>query len=68
MPAAEVKKWLAVMTEAQKAWATFKDDDCNGGVMHEWWGGSGAGLASASCLYQHTVERTNDLRSRYLDQ
>ena len=67
MPAAEEKVWQKAMTEAQRAWATFKDEDCSGGVSHEWYGGSGANLAVAACLYGHTVTRTKELRERYLN-
>ena len=65
MPPDEIKAWRDALTSAQRSWAKFKDDDCQGAVMHEWWGGSGAGLAISTCLYDHTVQRIKDLRTRY---
>ena len=67
MPTSEMQKWLGAMTDAERAWATFKDNDCKGGVSYEWYGGTGAGLAVSTCLYDHTVQRIKDLRARYLN-
>ena len=60
--------WRKELREAQRAWVQFKEHDCNGAVLYEWWGGSGAGGAISSCLLEHTEARTADLRSRYLDR
>lgn len=60
--------WKTELRDAQRAWVQFKEHDCNGAVLYEWWGGSGAGGAISSCLLDHTVARTKDLRQRYLDQ
>ena len=65
LPAQEKQAWLKGMTDAEKAWATFKDADCNVGVAHEWWGGSGSSLAVGACLRDHTVQRLNELKERY---
>ena len=47
--------------------STFKESDCDA-VEYEWWGGSGAGIAETTCLYSHTAQRVEDLKSRYLDR
>jgi uncharacterized protein YecT (DUF1311 family) len=60
--------WRKELREAQRAWVQFKEHDCNGAVLYEWWGGSGAGAAISSCLLGHTEARTKDLKSRYLDR
>jgi uncharacterized protein YecT (DUF1311 family) len=67
MPADAMQKWKATIVAAQQAWVTFKEQDC-GAVRYEWWGGSGAGIAETSCLYGHTSQRVEDLKSRYLDR
>jgi uncharacterized protein YecT (DUF1311 family) len=67
VPADALQKWKATIVAAQKAWVTFKESDC-GAVQYEWWGGSGAGIAETSCLYAHTAQRVEDLKSRYLDR
>jgi len=65
IPADAVKAWKDDLLAAQRAWITFKEKDCDA-VAYEWYGGSGANMAVGSCLYQHTVARTNDLKERYL--
>lgn len=60
--------WKKELREAQRAWVQFKEHDCNGAVLYEWWGGSGAGAAISGCILGHTVTRTMDLRQRYLDR
>lgn len=67
VPADALGKWKATIVAAQKAWVTFKEQDC-GAVQYEWWGGSGAGIAQTSCLYAHTAQRVEDLKERYLDR
>jgi uncharacterized protein YecT (DUF1311 family) len=67
MPPDALAKWKETIVAAQKAWVTFKESDC-GAVEYEWWGGSGAGVAETSCLYSHTAQRVDDLKSRYLDR
>jgi len=59
--------WRRELTLAQRAWITFRDRDC-GAVLYEFWGGSGAGTAIASCLFDYTAARTKDLKQRYLDR
>ena len=67
VPADALKEWKATIVGAQKAWVSFKESDC-GAVQYEWWGGSGAGIAQTTCLYAHTAQRGEDLKSRYLDR
>jgi uncharacterized protein YecT (DUF1311 family) len=67
MPPDAQQKWKATIVAAQKAWVSFKEQDC-GAVQYEWWGGSGAGIAETTCLYSHTAQRVEDLKSRYLDR
>lgn len=67
MPPDALKTWKATVIAAQKAWVTFKENDC-GAVEYEWWGGSGSGIAETTCLYAHTAQRVDDLKSRYLDR
>ena len=64
---AQLAEWKADLVAAQQAWVTFKDKDCNGARGYEYWGGSGRGIAVTSCLYEYTVNRAADLRTRYLD-
>lgn len=66
MPPEAVQDWRTGLVQAQRAWAEFKDADCNIAVAHEWYGGTGANAAVGSCLYQHTQDRIDDLRERYL--
>jgi uncharacterized protein YecT (DUF1311 family) len=61
-------KWKADLVDAQKAWADFKDKDCNGAWSYELGGGSGTGIAVTTCLYVYTVTRTEDLKGRYLSE
>jgi uncharacterized protein YecT (DUF1311 family) len=65
IPVDAVKQWKDDLLAAQRAWITFKEKDCDA-VAYEWYGGSGANMAVGSCLYGHTVARTNDLKERYL--
>lgn len=67
MPADAMQKWKAMIVAAQKAWVSFKEQDC-GAVQYEWWGGSGASIAETSCLYAHTAQRVEDLKERYLER
>ncbi|MCB1501000.1 MAG: DUF1311 domain-containing protein [Bauldia sp.] len=67
LPDDAVAQWKATMIAAQRAWVTFKENDCNA-VQYEWYGGSGASLAVTSCLYHHTADRLADLKERYLDR
>lgn len=67
LDAADRKAWHDKLVSALRAWATFKDDDCKGAMAFEWYGGSGAGAAMGACLYDKTMARIEDLRSRYGD-
>jgi len=66
MPAEKADEWKAKLLNAQRAWVTFKEEDCRGALAYEWFGGSGAGAAIGACLHAHTSARTKDLRDRYL--
>jgi len=66
MPTEKADEWKAKLLNAQRAWVTFKEDDCRGAVAYEWFGGSGASAAIGACLYAHTSARADDLRGRYL--
>jgi uncharacterized protein YecT (DUF1311 family) len=68
LPPEEATKWKEELTAAQKAWVTFKERDCNGAVAYEWYGGTGANGAVGTCLFEHTVARTTDLKARYLER
>jgi uncharacterized protein YecT (DUF1311 family) len=68
MTAAQAAEWKARLLAAQRAWVTFKDEDCNGAVAYEWLGGTGANAAVGACLYAHTRARIDDLRVRYLNR
>jgi len=57
--------WKAGLRDAQRAWITFRDNDCKQTVPYEWYGGTGAGGAVLSCLLDLTQERTKSLRQRY---
>jgi len=65
VPAAERKAWKERVVAAQRAWVTFKENDC-AALAYEWWGGSGASIAETACLYARTAERVADLGDRYL--
>ncbi|MCP4385731.1 MAG: DUF1311 domain-containing protein [Hyphomicrobiales bacterium] len=67
LPADAAKTWKDDLLSSQRAWITFKEKDCDA-VAYEWYGGTGANLAVGSCLYNHTVQRTNDLKARYLNR
>lgn len=67
MPAADRRTWKETVIAAQRAWVTFKEADCNA-VTYEWWGGSGAGVAEATCLYDRTTQRLKQLEDRYGNQ
>jgi uncharacterized protein YecT (DUF1311 family) len=68
MTAEQVAEWKARLLAAQRAWVTFKDEDCNGAVAYEWLGGTGANAAVGACLYAHTRARIDDLRVRYINR
>jgi uncharacterized protein YecT (DUF1311 family) len=66
LTAAQSSEWKDDLVEAQRAWNTFKDKDCNGAREFEYWGGTGASLAVLSCQFEYTIARTKDLEARYL--
>lgn len=63
---AQAAEWKNDLIAAQKAWNSFKDEDCDGARSFEYWGGSARALAVLSCKYEYTVARTRDLKIRYL--
>jgi uncharacterized protein YecT (DUF1311 family) len=65
VPPAERPRWEQTLRDAQRAWIAYRDADCCGLIRHEWQGGSGASAAKSGCLYDRTVERTNELTARY---
>jgi len=66
LTAAQSARWKEDLTEAQRAWNTFKDKDCNGARQFEYWGGTAASLAVLNCQFEYTIARTSDLEARYL--
>ena len=66
LSAANRKAWHDHLVASERAWSTFKDEDCKGAMSFEWYGGSGSGAAMGTCLYDHTTQRITDLTSRYL--
>lgn len=60
--------WKASLTTAQRHWIQFKEADCREPVGYEWYGGSGMGGAVSICFAKHTLDRTQELRDRYLDR
>ena len=68
LPETAAKDWKARLLAAQRAWATFKHEDCEGATAYEWYGGSGANAAVGACLYSLTRARIDDLKSRYTDK
>ena len=66
LSAANRKAWHDHLVASERAWSTFKDEDCKGAMSFEWYGGSGSGAAMGTCLYDHTTQRIADLTSRYL--
>ena len=68
MPADKAQEWKDDLIAAQQAWNTFKQKDCEGARSFEYWGGSGRGLAVVNREYEYTINRTKDLKARYLEQ
>jgi uncharacterized protein YecT (DUF1311 family) len=67
LSADQIAKWKQDLIDAHESWVAFKDKDCND-VRASEHAGSGSTLAVASCLYEYTTTRTNDLKARYLDE
>ena len=68
LPADKVQEWKDHLIAAEKAWIAFKEEDCNGAVAYEWYGGTGANAAVGTCLYAHTTARISELKDRYLNR
>lgn len=41
LTAKQRQTWKAELRQAQRHWDQFKEHDCKGAVLYEWWGGSG---------------------------
>ena len=67
MPAKTLKGWKETLLASQRAWITFKEEDC-AAVGYEWYGGTGRSNAEVFCLLDHTTARTKDLKARFLDR
>ncbi len=65
VPDAERGNWKTTLQKAQRAWIAFKEADCGELILFEWWGGTGAGIASMACTIDQTRSRYRDLKSRY---
>ncbi len=65
MDADERENWKTSLQNAQRSWIKFKEADCSELIFYEWWGGSGAGIASLGCQIDATRLRVDDLKSRY---
>ncbi|AYO84442.1 lysozyme inhibitor LprI family protein [Methylobacterium brachiatum] len=57
--------WKAQFATAQRAWIAFRDADCGDLTFSEWNNGSGTTGALYACQYDKTVQRTEDILSRY---
>jgi len=57
--------WKTQFTAAQRAWIAFRDADCGDLTFSEWNNGSGTTAALYACQYDKTVQRTDDILSRY---
>ncbi len=58
-------QWKAHLVASQRAWIAFRDADCGDLTFDEWNNGSGTTGALYACRYDKTVQRTDDLLSRY---
>lgn len=65
LPADAAAAWREHLAAAQRAWVSLREEDCSEVTRYEWYGGSGANPAVATCLYRMTVARTDELRRRY---
>lgn len=57
--------WTAQLAAAQRAWMAFRDADCGDLIFSEWNNGHGVLPAVYACRYDKTVQRTNEILSRY---
>lgn len=57
--------WTAQLAAAQRAWMAFRDADCGDLIFSEWDNGHGVLPAVYACRYDKTVQRTNEILSRY---
>lgn len=64
-PQVQRAAWKQQLTAAQQAWIAFRDADCGDLVASEWNGGTGTSQAILACRYDKTVQRTDEILSRY---
>lgn len=64
---APVEKWKAAMRDAQRAWITFRDKDCQQALPFEWSGGTGTTAAVLGCMIEKTEARIKELESRFVE-
>ncbi|MCJ2095231.1 DUF1311 domain-containing protein [Methylobacterium sp. J-072] len=57
--------WKTQFMAAQRAWIAFRDADCGDLTFSEWNNGSGITAALYACKSDKTVQRTDDILSRY---
>jgi len=56
--------WRNGLSEAQRKWLAFRQEDC-GVVRYEYWGGSGTPNFMMLCQLKHTRDRIDHLQERY---
>jgi uncharacterized protein YecT (DUF1311 family) len=57
--------WEYALRSSQRAWITFRDEECNAHVPMLWTGGSGTNAAVAGCKTRLTKARSAELRNAY---
>lgn len=62
------KAWKKALRDAQHLWIQFRDKDCEEVVVHEEGGGNDAYAYISACKLTLTVQRTDELRRRYMSQ
>jgi uncharacterized protein YecT (DUF1311 family) len=67
-PFVDKAQWETALRAAQRAWIAWRDADCTGLLPFEWGGGTGTNAAITICQYSRTVDRTAELRGRYLSR
>lgn len=65
VPKPERIKWKAEAENAQRAWQTYRDTECQSIMPYLWWGGSGTSGAIVECSLQKTQARIKELRETY---
>jgi len=60
----ELQKAASAVAKSQRMWRAYRDQHCQA-VMHSWAGGSGAGTAYESCMFNQGRMRVQELRSEF---